>query len=113
MAYSFLADKRGVQDLQILHERLSQFELVEFFPVDISGELLTLGISIPFKAMDDARFENELEKVMTYLIVEHKFQVTDLFTGNTIRVGDIAGLAKQVSGESFEGELWGQSLSSE
>ena len=97
MAYNFSADKRGDQDLQGLHERLSQFDLVEFFPVEVSGDLLTLGMSIPFKAMDDPRFENELEDVMTYLIAEQEFQVTDLLTGNPVRAGDIAGLAKQIS----------------
>lgn len=97
MAYSFSAEKRGDQDLQVLHERLSQFDLVEFFPVEVRGDLLTLGISIPFKAMDDPRFENQLEEVMTYLIAEQDFQVTDLYTGNPVRAGDIPGLAKQIS----------------
>ncbi|NQU21925.1 MAG: hypothetical protein HQ567_11635 [Candidatus Nealsonbacteria bacterium] len=98
MAYNFSAEKRGDQDLQILHERLSHFGLIEFFPVEVSGESLTLGISIPFRAMDEPRFENELENVMTYLVSEEGFQVTDLFTGNPVSAGDISGLAKQISG---------------
>lgn len=97
MAYNFSAEKHGEQDLQILRERLSEFELIEFFPVDVSDESLTLGISIPFKAMDEPRFENELEKAMSYLVADG-FQVTDLYTGNAIAASDIPGLARQISG---------------
>lgn len=97
MAYNFSAEKRGDQDLRILHERLSRFALIEFFPVEVGGDSLTLGISIPFKAMDDPRFEDELESVMTYLISEQGFQVTDLFTGNPVSAGSISGMAKQIS----------------
>ena len=97
MAYNFSAEKRGEQDLQILHERPSEFDLIEFFPVEVSDESLTLGISIPFKVMDDPRFENEVEKAMSYLVSEQGFQVTDLFTGNAIASSDISGLASQLS----------------
>ena len=97
MAYNFLAEKRGGQDLQILHERLSEFDLIEFFPVEVSDESLTLGISIPFKVMDDPRFQNEVEKAMGYLVSEQGFQVTDLFTGNAISSSDISGLARKIS----------------
>ena len=98
MAYNFSAEKRGEQDLQILHKRLSKFDLIEFFTVDVSAESFTLGISIPFKVMDDPRFENELEKTMSYLVSEEGFQVTDLYTGKAIAAGDISGLARQISG---------------
>lgn len=97
MAYNFSAEKRGEQDLQVLHERLSELDLIEFFPVEVSDESLTLGISIPFKVMDDPRFENEVEKAMRYLVSEQGFQVTDLFTGNAITSSDISGLASQIS----------------
>src|SRR4051812_42950896 len=98
MAYNFSAEKRGDQDLQVLHQLLTQFDLFEFFPVEVSEDLLTLGISIPFKAMDDPRFENELEEVMTYLVLKQEFKVTDLFTGNPVLAGNISGLGKQISG---------------
>lgn len=97
MAYNFSAEKRGEQNLQILHERLSKFELIEFFPIEVSDESLTLGISIPFKVMGDPRFKSEVEKAMSYLVTEQGFQVTDLFTGNAIASGDISGLARQIS----------------
>jgi hypothetical protein len=97
MAYNFLAEKRGEQDLQFLQERLTEFELLEFFPVEVSDDFLTLGISIPFKVMDDPRFENEVQKAMSFLVSEQGFQVTDLFTGNAIDSGDISGLARKIS----------------
>ena len=97
MAYNFSAEKSGERDLQILHERLSEFGLIEFFPVDVSGESLTLGFSIPFKAMDDPQFENQLEKAMSYLVSDQGFQVTDLFTGNAIASSDISTLAQKIS----------------
>ena len=97
MAYNFSAEKRSEQDLQILHKRLSEFKLIEFFPIDVSDESLTLGISIPFKVMDDPRFESEVEQAMSYLVSEEEFQVTDLFTGNAVASGDIPGLARRIS----------------
>lgn len=97
MAYNFSAEKHGARDLRTLHERLSRFELVELFPVEVGGDSLTLGMSIPFKAMDDPRFRSELENVMTYLVVEQGFHVTDLYTGEPVSVGAISGLAKQIS----------------
>jgi hypothetical protein len=98
MAYNFSAQKRGGQDLQVLHQALRRFVLFEFFPVEVGEELLTLGISIPLKSMDDPRFENELEEVMRYLVLEQEFNVTDLFTGNPVLASNITGLAKQISG---------------
>jgi hypothetical protein len=99
MAYNFSAEKRGGdQDLGVLHQALSRFVLFEFFPVEVSDELLTLGISIPFKAMDDARFENELEEMLMYLVLKQGFHVTDLFTGKPVLASNISGLAKRISG---------------
>jgi len=97
MAYHFSAEKRGDRDLRILHERLSSCALVEIFPVEVSGDSLTLGMSIPLKGMDDPRFESELEDLMTYLVVEQRFQVTDLYTGEPVSASAISGLAKQIS----------------
>ena len=98
MAYNFSADKQGVYDLQRIHERLSQIELVEFFPVDVKDEYLTLGISVPFKACDDTRLEVELNKAMTYLIEEQQFLVTDLFTGKLVRIENMPVLIKEILG---------------
>lgn len=97
MAYNFSAEIHGKQDLQILHERLSEFDLIEFFPVEVSDQSLTLGISIPVKVMDDPRFESQIEKAMSYLVSEQGFQVTDLFTGKAIAFGDISELARRIS----------------
>ncbi|MBS0208657.1 MAG: hypothetical protein JSS27_06845 [Planctomycetes bacterium] len=97
MAYNFSAEKRGREDLQVLHQALRHFDLFEFFPIEVSDELLTLGISIPFKSMGDPRFEDELQEVMTYLVLKHEFNITDLFTGNPILASNISGLAKQIS----------------
>lgn len=97
MAYNFSAEKLGKQDLQILRDNLSEFDLIEFFPVEISDQSLTLGISIPFKVMDNPRFENQVEKAMSFLVSEQGFQVIDLFTGKTIALGDIPGLARRIS----------------
>ena len=96
MAYNFTAEKVGSQDVQFLHARLSQFELLEFFPVETGRDHLILGISIPFKFMDDPRFARELTELMTYL-VSTGFQVVDLFTGDTIRDVDIIGLPAKIS----------------
>ncbi|MFN6108450.1 MAG: hypothetical protein ACK5EA_28860 [Planctomycetaceae bacterium] len=97
MSYNFTADKRGGRDLQILRHTLRQFVLIEFFPIEVSEELLTLGISIPYKSMDDAQFKTEFEDMMNYLIVKQGFVVTDLFTGKPIRADNISGLAKKIS----------------
>ncbi|PQO28978.1 hypothetical protein [Blastopirellula marina] len=96
MAYNFSAEKLGEHDLQTLHGRLSKFQLIEFFPVEAADESLTLGISIPFKAMDEPRFRDELKEAMSYLISEG-FQVTDLYTGSAIAADDIADLARRIS----------------
>ena len=83
--------------MQILHKRLSEFDLLECFPVEVSGKLFTLGISIPFNAMDDPRFESQLQGIMSFLISEQGFQVTDLYTGNALAAGDIPELARRIS----------------
>ena len=71
-------------------------ELCEFFPVEVDGDRLSLGISIPFKVMSDPRFASELTDVMTYL-VSKGFQVVDLFTGDPLGAADIAGLPARIS----------------
>ena len=98
MAYNFSAEKKGEQDLQILHRRLSEFDLIEFFPVDVSNEGVTLGISIPSKAMDDPRFESEVQRSMSYLVSDEGFQVTDLYTGNVVADAEIPELAQRMYG---------------
>ena len=98
MAYNFSAEKRGRRALKAIHQTLSHFDLFEFFPVEVNEERLTLGISIPFKSMNEPRFENELEELMRYLILTQEFNVTDLFTGNPVVARNISGLAKQISG---------------
>lgn len=98
MAYQFSAEKRGVHDLLHLHGRLTRYERIEFFPVEIGDGSLTLGISIPFKATNDPRFEAELVDVMKFLIVEQEFQVTDLYTGNQVDADNISSLAQQILG---------------
>lgn len=97
MAYNFLAHKSGDSDLQSLRKRLCGFENIECFPVEVSADLVTLGVSVPFRAMDDPQFERELVEAMTYLVAEKGFQITDLVTGNTVRPEDIADLSKQIS----------------
>lgn len=97
MAYNFTAERRGKHDLQVLQERLSAFHLIEFFPIEVSDESVMLGISIPFKAMDDPQFGGEFEQVMSYLVSEQGFQVTDLFTGNMIAADEMSQLARQIS----------------
>jgi hypothetical protein len=64
----------------------------------VSQELLSLGISIPLKGINDPRFENQLEEVMKYLVLKEQFSVTDLYSGKPVLAGDIPGLAKQISG---------------
>ena len=97
MAYNFSAEKKGEHDLPSLHNRLCKYELIEFFPVNVSNEAITLGISIPFKAMDDPGFESEVQRSMSYLISDEGFQVTDLYTGNAVAINEIPGLARRIS----------------
>lgn len=96
MAYIFSAQKHGGQDMQLLQEKLLEFPLIEFFPIDISDHSIALGISIPFKAMNEPRFENELQEAMSYFISDG-FQVTDLYSGNLVTAGDIPDLVRQIS----------------
>ncbi len=93
MAYNFTAEKSDPQNIQSLHERLTQFDLVEFFPIEVSESQLMLGISIPFKFMDDPRFGKQLTELMTYL-VSSGFHVVDLFTGEPIRDVDVSGFLR-------------------
>ena len=79
MAYNFSVEKRGGHDLLALHHALGHFHFVEFFPIEASEELLTLGISIPLRSIDEPCLENELDKLMRFLVVEQEFNVTDLF----------------------------------
>jgi len=97
VAYHFTAEKRGAQDLSLLHDRLARFALVEFFPVEVGGSALTLGVSIPFKAMDDPGFATELVDLMTYLITDQAFEVTDLFTGRRVRADEVPELPQRIS----------------
>ncbi len=97
MAYNFTAENLGKQDLHALGKRLSEYSLIEFFPVEVSAASLTLGISVPFKAIGDPGFRTEIENAMSYLVTEQGFVVTDLYTGNTIAPSDIPGLAQQIS----------------
>lgn len=96
MAYNFSAEKCGA-DPHVLHQSMRRFALFEFFPVEVSEERFTLGISIPFKSMDDPQFELDLAEMMTYLIAGKGFKVTDLFTGKPVLASHIAGLARQIS----------------
>ena len=97
MAYNFSAEKRGNLELPVLHERLTRSSLIEFFPVEVSDDGITLGISVPFKCMDDPKFEAELVDVMNYLMAEQEFQVTDLFTGESLCVDDIPALPRKIA----------------
>jgi hypothetical protein len=96
MAYNFFAENRGKLDLKVLHEQLSRFKLIEFFPVYISEDSFMLGISIPFKVVESLEFEDELETAMRYLVSEQDFQVTDLFTGDALTSENISGLANRI-----------------
>lgn len=98
MAYHFTAEKRDNQNLLLLHEALEKFGLIEFFPIEISEPFVSLGVSIPFKSIGDPNFENELVTLMSYLVVEQGFEVTDLYTGNSVKADEISGLVKQISG---------------
>ncbi len=97
MAYNFTAEKRGKPDLSLLHERLARYSLVEFFPVEIGADSLTLGVSVPFKFMDDPGFEAELVDLMNYLVAEEEYEVVDLFTGRVLEVDDIQVLPGKIA----------------
>lgn len=97
MAYHFSAEKSGSVDMQRLHEQLSVVDLIEFFPIDISDESLTVGITIPLRAMNAPRFKSELAETMRFLISVEGFQVTDLYTGKLIAVDEIPNLAQQIA----------------
>lgn len=97
MSYNFSATKKESQDLQVLQDRLAEFELIEFFPVNVSRDALTIGMSIPFKVMEDSRYELEVEEALTYLISEEGFEVTDLYTGKTVPLTNVSRLAKEIS----------------
>lgn len=97
MAYNFTAEKLGNLDIEPLNDKLTRFNLIEFFPIEVNSEHVDLGISIPFKHMDDHRFSQELTELMTFLICAEGFQVWDLFTGNEIQSGDITGMAEKIS----------------
>lgn len=97
MAYNFTADKQGAYDLKGIHERLSKSELIEFFPMEVNEDLLTLGISIPLKNCEDSRLESEFLNVMNYLIAEQHFQVTDLYSAKAVRIENLPVLIKEIS----------------
>jgi len=97
MAYQFLVDIPSDRDLQHLHDRLSAVKLIEYFPIDVGPECTSLGISIPFKSMDQASFEHELSDLMNLLVNEMDSLVFDLYTGDRIKPGDISELAKRIS----------------
>ncbi len=97
MSYQLLAEKDGIQNLRLLHERFSTIKLIEFFPVEIGPQVWALGISIPFKSIDDSQFQNELENVISYLVTDQGFQVTDLYTGTALSSADVSDLAERIS----------------
>lgn len=97
MAYNFLIEKTGDPNLLVVHQRLTELRLIEFFPVEVSSNYLALGMSIPFKSVSDPQFKHQLEVAMAYLITEQGFLVTDLYTGKAIATSEISGLAAQIS----------------
>jgi hypothetical protein len=97
MAYNFLVQKCGGFDVDALRHSLSKCVLIECFPIEMSASEVTLGISIPFKVMVHPRFESELTQLMRYLVAEHEFNVTDLYTGIQVRQDEVADLAKRIS----------------
>jgi len=96
MAYLFTAEKCGDYNVPILRQQLARCELIEFFPIEIRDDSLSLGFSIPSKLMDDPRFEAELVSVMTYLIADANFEVTDLYSGDPITANEIPGLTAKI-----------------
>ena len=96
MAYHFTAETTARPDTALLRRRLTQYSLIEFFPVEVSENGLILGISIPFRSTDTAALEAELLDLMTYLIVHEAFEVTDLFRGQRVGPGDLTDLAHHV-----------------
>lgn len=98
MAYHFTAETPSTPDIEALRERLAEADLVEYFPIEQNADGLSIGLSIPFKQVDDPRFAEQIESLMTYLVVEKGFEVVDLYTGEAVMPENIAGLAKQISG---------------
>lgn len=97
MAYQLTAEKNGHLNLSLLRERLAQLNLIEFFPIRVDTDLVAFGISIPIKVVDDREFEAELVSLLTFLIVEHDFRVTDLYSGNAVRADEISGLPEKIA----------------
>ena len=97
MAYHFLAEKRGEEELEPLSRALSRLEVIEVFPVEISGDLVAIGISIPFKIVDRARFPDELRALLSFLICERDFQVIDLYTGQEVTAAEVPSMAQRIS----------------
>ena len=96
MAYQLMAEKHGDTNVAMLRERLAQLDVIEFFPVHVDDRSVALGISIPFKVTEDARFESELIELLSFLIVEQQFVVTDLFTGRAVSSDGIVELPRKI-----------------
>lgn len=97
MAYNFSVSKSGSVDLPTLHDRLLKADLIEFFPVEVSDNLVEFGISIPFTKMDHVRFASQLEELITELVVMSGFHVFDLYSGAEVLSQEIPGLAMKIS----------------
>jgi hypothetical protein len=98
LAYNFTAEARGEVVQSVVRQRLSRYTLIEYFPVEVSSDRLTIGISIPFRHVDDAKLEGELVDLMTFLIAEQGFEVTDLYEGTRVTHGQVPGLLRRISG---------------
>ena len=96
MGYQFLAEKEDIDFVQ-LHSELTPLGsgLIEFFP--IPGSPPSLGVSIPFKAMDQPEFSDAVVNVMRRLVSDRKFVVTDLYSGKRIDVASIETLPQRIS----------------
>ncbi len=97
MAYHFIAEKRGKEELGPLSRALSRLEVIEVFPVEISGDLVVIGISVPFKRVERARFPDEICALFSFLICERAFQVFDLYTGQEVTAAEVPTMAQRIS----------------
>lgn len=97
MSYNFLAEKEGREDLVVLHSELARYPLVEFFPLEDDVRTTALGVSIPFKSIDDPFFSREFVSLMECLIDANGFCVVDLFTGEVVSVKDLEELSEAMS----------------
>ena len=96
MAYHFTVEVHGAASCSGVRAHLAPLTRIEWFTIEASADSLTVGVSIPLRALSMPGLEAELVDLMTALVAERGCGVTDLFLGSAVKANDLSSLLTRV-----------------